>query len=331
MENYLYAGARLRTLENSIIGREKLDRLLLCDTVDACVRQLDEWGTAIVRDGKTGAFEREATLEGRLSAAYAEVLASTNGAPFAGLWLLPYDCNNIKSAIKCQRRGLDTDRMLIRLSGGIPVGTVKEAVAKRAYDRLPAPFGAAAQEAATQLERTGDPRVVDRILDAACYAGMLALAKESGVALAEKLVVRKIDLTNVMIALRSGRMGGETGRRTLADFFLPGGTLAQSDLAAWSAAGEDELLERLYYTGLERFAKSAAATDRTLAALERAADDDLMETAREAKLVPVGAEIPIGYLIGREYEVKNLRILLAGKSVGLPVDALRERMRLSYV
>ena len=145
------------------------------------------------------------------------------------------------------------------------------------------------------------------------------------------LVERKIDLTNVMIALRAGRMGGETGRRTLADFFLPGGTLAQSDLAAWSAAGEDELLERLYYTGLERFAKSAAATDRTLAALERAADDDLMETAREAKLVPVGAEIPVGYLIGREYEVKNLRILLAGKSVGLPVDALRERMRLSYV
>ena len=56
-----------------------------------------------------------------------------------------------------------------------------------------------------------------------------------------------------------------------------------------------------------------------------------MEVAREAKMVSFGAEILVGYLIAREYEVKNLRILLAGKSVGLTTDALRERMRLSYV
>ena len=331
MENYLYAGARIRTLENSVIGREKLERLLLADGTDACVSLLEEWGVKIVRNAETGAFDREATLEARLSAAYAEVLTTTDGAALARLWLMPYDCNNIKSAIKCAHRGLDCDRMLIRMFGGIPAENVRTAVEKRAYDRLPAPFGAAAQEAVAQFDRTGDPRVVDRILDAACYAGMLAMAKDSGVALAVKLVERKIDLTNVMIALRAGRMGGEIGRRTLAEFFLPGGTLALSDLAAWSAAGEDEVLERLHFTALERFAKSVSGTDRTLAALERAADDDLMETAREAKMVPVGAEIPLGYLVGREYEVKNLRILLAGKSVGLPVDALRERMRLSYV
>lgn len=331
MENYLYAGARLRTLENTVIGRERLERLLQADGTDACIPLLEEWGVKLIRSTETGAFDREATLEARLSEAYAEVLASTDDAAFARIWLLPYDCNNIKSAIKCAHRGLDCDRMLIRLSGGIPADDVKNAISKHVYDRLPAPFGSAAREAAAQFERTGDPRVVDRILDAACYAGMLALAKESGVELAEKLVVRKIDLTNAMIALRAGRMGGEIGRRTLAEFFLPGGQLALSELAAWSAAGEDEVLERLYYTALERFAKRAAGTDRTLAALERAADDDLMETAREAKLVPVGAEIAVGYLIGREYEVKNLRILLAGKSVGLPADALRERMRLSYV
>ena len=48
-------------------------------------------------------------------------------------------------------------------------------------------------------------------------------------------------------------------------------------------------------------------------------------------MIPVGAEIAVGYLIGREFDAKNLRILLAGKSVGLPADALRERMRRSYV
>ena len=334
MDNkYLYAGARIRTLENALVGRERLERLLACDSVDDCAALLDEWGYGIVRNPETGAFDREATLTARLSDGYREVLSSSDGAAFAKIWLLPYDCNNIKSAIKCLRRGLDCDRMLIRLCGGIPTETVRKAVEKREFGLLPEPFATAARDACGQLERTGDPRVVDSVLDRACYAGMLALAKESGIALAEKAVVRRIDLTNVMIALRVSRMGGEVGLRlrTLGEFFLSGGSIAEADLAAWSAAGEETLLSRLYHTDCERFAKRAAETDRTMAALERVADDELMEVAREAKLVPFGAEILVGYLIGREYEVKNLRILLAGKSVGLGSDALRERLRLSYV
>lgn len=329
--NYLYAGARIRTLENALVGQERLERLLACDSVDACVALLDEWNFGIIRNPETGAFDREATLTARLSEGYREVLSSADGAAFAKIWLLPYDCNNIKSAIKCLRRGLDCDRMLIRLFSGIPTDTVRKAVEKREFGLLPEPFASAARDACGQLERTGDPRVVDGILDRACYAGMLALAKESGIALAEKLVVRRIDLTNVMIALRGCRMGGEVGRRTLGEFFLSGGSINEADLAAWSAAGEETLLFRLYHTDCARFAKQAAETDRTMAALERVADDELMEVAREAKMVPFGAEILVGYLIGREYEVKNLRILLAGKSVGLGTDALRERMRRNYV
>ena len=331
MENYLYAGARIRTLENAMVGQERLERLLACDGIDACTALLGEWGVPVIRDPQTGTFDREKTLEARLSAGYAEVLSSASGAGFAKIWLLPYDCNNIKAAIKCRRRDLDCERMLIRLSGGIPTDTVREAIEKRAYGLLPEPFSAAAREACGQLERTGDPRAVDSVLDRACYAGMLALAKASGIALAEKLVVRRIDLTNIMIALRGGRMGGEIGRRTLGDFFLSGGSISETDLAAWSASGEDALLERLYYTDCEKFAKLALGSDRTLAELERIADDCFMEVAREAKTVPFGAEILVGYLVGCEYEVKNLRILLAGKSIGLGADALRERMRLSYV
>ena len=331
MENYLYAGARIRSLEGTLIGGERLERLLSCDGADACAALLEEWGIRVIRDGQTGQFDREATLLVRLSDAYWEALDATEGADFARLWLLPYDCNNIKSAIKCARRGLDPDRMLMSLCGTIPTDTVKAAIAKRAYGLLPTAFAAAAREAVTQLERSSDPRVVDRILDVACYAEMLALARSGGLSFAEKLVKKRIDLTNVMIALRSARMGGEAGRRTLAEFFIPGGDLPLTELAAWSGAGEEELLERLFYTGCESFAKRAKAADGSLAALERAADDNFMETAREAKMIPLGAEIAVGFLIGREYEVKNLRILLAGKSIGLPADALRERMRLSYV
>ena len=34
--NYLYAGARIRVLENALVGQERLEKLLACESVDAC-------------------------------------------------------------------------------------------------------------------------------------------------------------------------------------------------------------------------------------------------------------------------------------------------------
>ncbi len=328
MGNDLYAGARLRVLENAIIGEEKFERLLASD-LNACIALLSEWGIKIEKNDKTGAFDREKTLLSRLSDAYREALESSENAEAVRLWLLPYDCNNIKSALKCRKRGKDPAPMLLDISGTIPSDTVKEAVLKNNLALLPECFASATAIASERFDRSGDPREVDAVLDGACYAEMLRVANDSGVALAVKLVQRKIDLTNVMIAIRGERMGDRAG--ILKNFFLTGGTLTGENLLAWSDAGEDALLDKLCYTKLEKFAKSAIDTDRTLAGLELASDNAFMDLAREAKMIPYGAEIPVGFIIGREYEVKNLRILLAGKSVGLPTASIRERMRLSYV
>ena len=69
----------------------------------------------------------------------------------------------------------------------------------------------------------------------------------------------------------------------------------------------------------------------SLSAAQTAADNQWMERIREAKMVPYGPPPLIGYLLGSEYEVRNLRILLAGLEAGLPAATLRERMRESYV
>lgn len=332
MENYLYAGARIRTLENALIGRERLGQLLACETTGEMLSRLSEYGVTVVRDPETGAFQREETLGRRLSAAYAEVLSSAPDAPFVRIRLAPFDCNNIKAAIKCRKRGIDCDRMLIPIEGCIPAATVKTAVEKGAFELLPEPFAGGAREASEQFARSGDPQCVDRILDRACFAEMLRLANACGVELALKLVKRQIDLTNIMTCVRAIRMGGgEMGQRVLESFFLPGGTISDAQLLEWYRAGEDTLWERLHYTSCESFAKAAEETDRSLTALGTASDNDLMRLAKEAKSFPIGPEILVGYLIACEYEVKNLRILFAGKSVGLSAQTLRERMRESYV
>ena len=56
-----------------------------------------------------------------------------------------------------------------------------------------------------------------------------------------------------------------------------------------------------------------------------------MDMIRETKFIPVGLEVMVSFLLAHEYEVKNLRIVLAGKEAGIASETIRERIRDSYV
>ena len=64
--------------------------------------------------------------------------------------------------------------------------------------------------------------------------------------------------------------------------------------------------------------------------MEKTADDIWMSRAKEAKYVPFGAPVLLGYLIALEYQTKNIRIILAGKDTGLSSEIIRERLRATY-
>ena len=55
-----------------------------------------------------------------------------------------------------------------------------------------------------------------------------------------------------------------------------------------------------------------------------------MALIRRAKAIPFGAEVPVSYLLACEAEIKNLRILLAGKRAGLDTQVIEARMRDCY-
>lgn len=51
----------------------------------------------------------------------------------------------------------------------------------------------------------------------------------------------------------------------------------------------------------------------------------------EARRVSFGLAPLIAYYVARDAEIKNIRILLSCKRLGLPADQIRERMREAYV
>ncbi len=331
MVDYFYGSARVRALETELLGREALLHLTETATVNDAYALLEELGFSVESDQRQS--QREAMLSMRLTRVYHEIAELTEEHPCAAfaLWRYPYDCNNLKAAIKCFLRNRSCDGLLSSL------GTVSEADATAAvqtdcFDLFPAQMAQAAADAVRLYAKTKNPQQIDLLLDKACYADMLDAAEQSGVAYAVELIKAKIDYANLVMCVRVMRMNsGEAGRALLYDALLDGGTLSFDFLMGLYDMEERQLWERLLYTDYKRFSEAVGSVHPTLTVIECCADNAWMEKVKTAKFVACGPEVLIGYLLGVECEVRNLRVILAGKEAGLASQTVWERVRDSYV
>ena len=331
MADYLFGSANIRTLENAIIGRERIERLLNTKTIDEAWTLLSDWGVNIIRNSEEGKIMREETLLGILKGAYARLVELAPDSDALRLWLYPYDCNNLKAAQKAFIRSIDPTSMLFDF-GAIPVSKILKMVETGNYDELPANLQASATVAMDEYAKTKNPQVIDLILDKACWADMLSMAQKSGEGFVIKLVQTKIDLLNVMMALRILRMkSGEVGKVLFAEAFLKGGNLSFEYMMECLEKGEEVLWVFLHRTEYSALAEKFAKSDKTLSTAEKLADNYWMSLILENRFVPDGLEVMISFLAAHEYEVKNLRILLSGKEAGIATATIRERIRDSYV
>lgn len=330
MSDYLFESGRVHALEKRLVGREHIELLLATrDTVELPER-LREIGVQSVTD-VNGRLLREETLLGILRAAYTDLGETVRTAPPFRLWLYPYDCNNVKAAIKGYFLGIDPRSMMFDF-GTVPVNVLLEMVKSKHFEGLSPKIAQAAVEAIEAYAKNRNPQRIDFLIDRACFADMLVAAQMSQSHFAIDLVRMKIDLTNVVITLRLLRMeNGETGKRLLEEALIEGGSISVKELRNFFDGGEDMLWKEISRMGMAHLSERVAKTDRGLTAVERSSDDVFMDKVREAKWIPYGVEPIIAFLIATEYDVRNLRIVIAGKEAGLSADRIRERIRESYV
>lgn len=330
MSDYYFESGRVHVLERRLVRRETLEQLLSAKDTEQLMRLLSECGIELATDA-SGRLLREETLLGVLRAAYRDLGERVQSDPGLRLWLYPYDCNNVKAAIKGYYLGIDPREMMFDF-GTVGVDEVIASVAARRFEEFPLYMAAAAVTAMEGYAKNRNPQLIDLTLDAACFADMSAAAKQSKSAFVSDLVKLRIDLCNVMTLVRILRMqSGENGKRLLADALIEGGTLSRKTLDEWFEGGEETLWDRVYHTSLSAWAAEVVKTDKSYTAIERTADAVFMARVREARFIPVGIEALIAFLIATEYDVRNLRIVIAGKEAGLDREKIRERIRDGYV
>ena len=330
--NFLYSSARVRALENSVISNERLERMIEAKSSSDIIASLPEYGFDIAYDGKDGDKRVlvEQTLLSVLKNAYNDISNMCGEIPVADFLRYPYDCNNIKAIIKCESRGVNPSGMLFDI-GAVPTDKLTESLRDKNYSALPKNMAKALPLAEETFASSANPQQVDLILDKACFCDMLDFARSTGVDYIVELVRTKIDLLNIITCIRISRMNLYFAAEPLMkETFLEGGSLTLEFFISGLQYGIKKLSEELEYTpyaDLTKYTDDASPFFK----LEVAADNLWLERAKQARTVTFGAPVLVGYLAALEYEVKNLRIIIAGKDAGLPAQTIKERLRASYV
>lgn len=321
---YLTLSAWIRTQENRLLTRERRDRMVECSD--------EEWIKLFTECGYPEPAEltipavNEALSKAR-AAAFEEIKKQSPQKEIVEVLQIKYDYHNAKAILKAASLGEDP-RHLLAPGGRYPAETLPEDFGRGKSDLWSEAFTRAVAQARAALEETRDPQKCDLILDRACYAEMTAAAEKSDSSFLKGYVELSIDAVNLRSAVRCARMGldGELLREAL----LPGGTVAPKDIL------KGEPLSRLFsrtalaaaaQLGEEKSAPGAGA----LSEFERACDNALNGYLASAKRIPFGEQPVVGYLCARESEATAIRTILSGRKAGLSPEAIRERLRESYV
>ena len=326
--DYLAISARIRAMETGLLTRERMEQVLEARSDDEAVKILQECGYPEL--DATHPEAMDAALSAAREATLADLGDSAPDPRYIDIFKLKYDYHNVKAVLKADATGTDPDRMLMDM-GRVPAAELKEAVQSGELENLPTRLADAIREAREVLDTTRDPQLSDIVLDRWCYRDMDDVADATGSAFLHGYVKAQIDSANLRSLIRTLRMGKN------ADFLngvlFAGGDISEDAILAVSANGGSGLME-LY--GPTRFRAAAEAGAEALKGgaltrFEKLCDDAVGDYLAGAQFVPFGEAPLLGYLAARETEYTNLRILLLGRSMGLPADVIRSRLRASYV
>ncbi len=321
--DYLSISTRIRAMENRMLTRDRVMRLIDAKDNDEAAKVLSECGYGtLTRFSATGLEELLAQSRGETMA---DMQSSVPEAALVAVFQLKYDYHNVKVVLKALAQQLSPDALLLA-GGRYSASTVASCGQKGDYRELSPILGKAAGEAKELLEQSGDPQLADFLLDRAYFSEMTQLAEETQSSFFQGYVALQIDVSNLRAAVRASRLNKEND--FLRQALVEGGNVSSRRIA--SSRTED--LPSLFQTG----GLSAAATagcavaqpdSGSLTEFERLCDNALLSYLAASRRIPFGEGPVIAYIAAKESEITTIRTIMSGRMAGLDGDTIRARLR----
>ncbi len=321
-DKYIYAVARIRALEMSLMSQAAMEQLIATDSYKKAVQFITEkgWGD---RD-RTG-MNADDILKTETEKTWSAVAEMVDDMSVFDVIRIPDLYHNLKAAIKTVVAG-ETPAHVFFDNAEIDGQRMLDIVRDKAWDRLPEHMRGCAREAWDCMAQAGDGQMCDAVIDRGTLMAIMQAAKKADDSLLKDYAETSVAVADIKIAVRSMKTG--KNRDFMKRAMAPCDTLDVDRLITAAVAGMEEIERYLVDTA---YAGGAEALSKSASAFERWCDNHIIETIKPQKYNPFTVGPIVAYILARLNEIKTVRIILTCKLNRLPEEAIRERVREMYV
>ena len=325
--DYLHVSVRLRAIAHKTsIDRDTLIKIVDSRSVDTAVKLLEEKGLSVssaVSENSEGLIKRlDSVLTEEQNKAYKLVTSIIGDSPLVSLLKVRYDFQNLKALIKSEILGIAPDSMLVD-SGNISLQSLKDGFRERDKKLLNGAIVSVSETAIKEASETGDPQRIDILADKACFDYIMNGCEDSGFDFLSEYFNAKADLINVMIFIRCRRMGKDV--TFFEDVLLPYfGAIKFNKLKEYYNRPFEDFYEMLSNTS---YRNVFVGDNNSVKELEWRITDYLNGLVNKMNSVSFGPQVVVGFLLGKENEISNIRIALSSVVSGIDPEKIKEKLR----
>ncbi|MHB8762315.1 MAG: V-type ATPase subunit [Coriobacteriia bacterium] len=345
--DYGYTNARLRGMRSRLLTHAFFEELMASKDIGVVIQKILQTGYGPdlenrILHGRTATQVDEA-LRDNMTRTFRTVLEFTNAEAHALITALlgRWDLFNVKTVIRAKHMAISEEEIANSLMAVGQLTQVdaeelaRQADVKAVVDTLSTwglPYAVPLRNVLPEYLQTQNLSLLELALDRYYYewAAKRLSGRGPNMRLAREFLAVQVDTMNLLTCIRL--LNSDLSDTDASRFFVPGGTVVHFDLFMdlASTSDVDELFNRIKRTPFGRQVEQVAylyIEKGSVSVFERALENYLFRKAFvSGKGDPLGIGLAIGYLWTKANEVTNLRIVVKGVSVGMPVERMREEL-----
>lgn len=317
----------VKVWETRLLTKSFYEKLMNLNSLDEAIKSLQET--------TYGNFNIDSNFEQGLELSYKvacdDLFKSLKHVDVIKFVRMKNDYSNIKTLIKSKILNKDFSSIL-NTNGTVDIEVLKMAFKNDNFSDLDEVMIECIKNAFKVYEDNKDVQKVDIVVDRYMYKNMSIIVKRMDSSFMNEYMEMLIDLTNLKTTLRVKKLNKD--KLFLKEVLLEDGKLSIDVFVEMLNLNMADIPTRFIRTSYYKLiAESIEEYEKTasLSGLEKNVDNYIMKFVRDAKFISLGVEPIFAYLYARETEIKNLRIVLAGKLNNVDSKIINERLRDNYV
>jgi len=326
--NYIYASAKIRTLEPAILDKTDIERMVDASDFLTAFKVLNDTDYAdnlleVEPENYRLALDRD------FSQLYDLLKSIIPDSNLFKLIFLEHDLINLKLLFKAKYFSQEVDNLLRENTVYLP-SRLKEFIFNQKDAGLDDEIKNLINEAKKEIGEDNRPDFIDSILTKKYFALKLSLAEKIKNKFIFNLIKTEINNANLIIWLRAKRLN--LNKEKLTERLIESGNIYLSKLIKLYSEDLKSLrpLFGIYYDQKVVDSFDAFCEKNHLFELEKALQDFKIRFCQKVKMIASGPEVILAYYLAKETALTNIRLVLTGKFNKIPTEEIKNTLRQVY-